>query len=76
ATRARRAPPRGGPQDLVGHTGAVREPLDPLGQVQVFGELWRARAAGDAALPAGARVRVRSVDGLTLIVEPDEKEPT
>jgi membrane protein implicated in regulation of membrane protease activity len=46
-------------------------PLEPLGQVLVAGELWRAHAAGDAPLPFGARVRVARVDGLTLTVEPD-----
>jgi len=76
ALRVRQRPARGGSQDLVGHTGTVRVALDPLGQVLVAGELWRARAGGDAALPAGARVRVLRVDGLTLTVEPDEMEPT
>jgi membrane-bound serine protease (ClpP class) len=36
--------------------------------VFVHGELWRAHAA--SAIPEGARIRVRSVDGLTLHVEP------
>ena len=76
ALRLRRLPSRGGSQDLVGHTGTVRVALDPLGQVLVAGELWRARADSDAPLPAGARVRVLRVDRLTLTVEPDEKEPT
>jgi membrane-bound serine protease (ClpP class) len=76
ALRLRQRPARGGSHDLVGHTGTVRVTLDPLGQVMVAGELWRGRAGGDAALPAGARVRVLRVDGLTLTVEPDEKEPT
>jgi membrane-bound serine protease (ClpP class) len=76
ALRMRRVPARGGSQDLVGHTGTVRVALEPIGQVLVAGELWRARASGDAALPAGTRVRVLRVDRLTLTVESDEKEPT
>jgi membrane-bound serine protease (ClpP class) len=76
ALQARRAPPRGGAADLIGSTGTVRVPLDPLGQVLVSGELWRARAAGEATVPSGARVLVREAEGLTLTVEPerDDKE--
>jgi membrane-bound serine protease (ClpP class) len=76
ALRMRRLPSRGGSQDLVGDTGTVREALEPVGQVMVAGELWRARSSGDAALPPGTRVRVLRVDRLTLTVESDEKEPT
>jgi membrane protein implicated in regulation of membrane protease activity len=55
---------------LVGRTGVARERLDPSGYVRVGAELWRAELApGCAAIDAGARVRVREVQGLTLIVE-------
>ncbi len=37
--------------------------------VRVHGESWRARDAGSAPLAPGDRIKVRSVDGLTLIVE-------
>jgi membrane protein implicated in regulation of membrane protease activity len=37
--------------------------------VRVHGESWRARDAGGAPLASGDRIKVRSVDGLTLIVE-------
>jgi membrane-bound serine protease (ClpP class) len=58
-------------EELIGAVGEVRVPLDPVGQVFVEGALWRAQADDDAApVPAGARVRVREVDGLTLHVEP------
>ncbi len=56
---------------LVGRTGIARERLDPSGYVRVGAELWRADLApGCASVEAGARVRVREVRGLTLIVEP------
>jgi membrane protein implicated in regulation of membrane protease activity len=63
----------------------VREPLDPIGQIFVEGALWRAELAPpatgserSAAEPAsdgrlverGSRVRVESVEGLTLRVRP------
>jgi membrane-bound serine protease (ClpP class) len=76
ALQARRPPPRGGVADLIGAAGTVRVALDPLGQVLVAGELWRARARDDASVPPGTRVSVLEARGLTLTVqpEPDEKE--
>ena len=68
---AHRRPVRTGWEEMVGATGEVRQPLDPVGQVFVEGALWRARpAAEDSSLDRGYRVRVESVDGLTLIVRP------
>jgi membrane-bound serine protease (ClpP class) len=66
ALAVRTAPVRGGPTDLVGATGTVRVPLDPVGQVYVDGALWRARAA--SPIPVGTKVEVEDVDGLTLTV--------
>jgi membrane-bound serine protease (ClpP class) len=69
-------PVRTGSEELIGALGEVREPLDPVGQVFLQGALWRARAAGSAPIGLGNRVRVRSVDGLTLEVEPvAERKP-
>ena len=64
-------PVRTGYEELVGDLGEVREPLDPEGQVFIEGALWRARVAErESPVDLGNRVRVRSVDGLTLVVEP------
>jgi membrane-bound serine protease (ClpP class) len=63
-------PVRTGWEELIGAEGEVREPLDPEGHVFVEGALWRARAVGDGPIGPGNRVRVKSVDGLTLEVEP------
>jgi membrane-bound serine protease (ClpP class) len=74
AVRARRQPKRTGWEEMVGAIGEVREPLDPVGQVFVEGALWRAQlvgANGDGRpLERGSRVRVESVEGLTLHVSP------
>lgn len=68
---AHRRPVMTGSEEMVGAVGEVREPLDPLGQVFVEGALWRARPAGEGGtLGRGYRVRVESVDGLTLLVRP------
>ena len=68
---ARREPVWTGEEELPGEEGDVRVPLDPVGQVFVHGALWRAERAdstGTGPIPAGARVRVEAVDGLTLMV--------
>jgi membrane-bound serine protease (ClpP class) len=59
--------PSTGPGDMIGRTGVARMPLDPEGQVQVGGELWRA-VVDDGPVAAGEPVRVTAVDGLTLTV--------
>ena len=57
-----------GAQTLIGKTAEVRVACMPRGQVFLDGELWEAECAAGA--PAGTRVRVRAVNGLTLEVEP------
>ncbi len=73
AVRARRLPKRTGWEEMVDAEGVVRERLDPVGQAFVEGALWRAELidAGEGrALERGSRVRVESVNGLTLRVQP------
>jgi membrane-bound serine protease (ClpP class) len=80
AVQARRNPVTTGREELIGATGDVRVPLGRDGQAFVAGALWRARPADD--LPEadldrlrtrGARVRVDSVEGLTLVVRPEHE---
>jgi membrane-bound ClpP family serine protease len=54
-------------ETLIGATGRVVRPLNPVGTVQAAGELWTAR--GDQALEAGDEVVVLRRDGLVLTVE-------
>jgi membrane-bound ClpP family serine protease len=72
ALAASRRRARCGTDELVGHVGVVRRPLDPLGHVVIDGELWRARrswAEEDEPPPAeGEPVVVDRVQGLTLSV--------
>jgi len=65
--RAMMRPPTTGAAGMIGQHAVVRATLDPEGQVQLDGELWRA-VAEDAPVPAGETVRVTGVDGLTLRV--------
>ena len=81
ARAAGRRPVQCGAEGLVGRVGIVRRPLDPLGEVAVDGELWRARrswADEDEPVPSeGDAVVIDRVRGLTLCVrhaEPWEVE--
>jgi membrane-bound serine protease (ClpP class) len=56
-----------GEAGMVGLAGVAHTDLDPAGKVLVRGELWEARA--HERIPQGARVRVRDIEGLTLLVE-------
>ena len=61
-----------GKEELIGEIGEVRETVgsgESFGSVFVHGELWRAAARMGESIPAGARVRVKKVKGLTLEVE-------
>lgn len=56
---------------LVDACGVVEIALTPEGHVRIGPERWRARCESGAPATVGDRVRVRAVDGLTLIVEPE-----
>jgi membrane-bound serine protease (ClpP class) len=62
-----------GAENLVGATGEVTEPLMPLGQIRVLGELWQARSSSE--LPRGTTVRVVALSGLTVEVEAAQYDP-
>lgn len=68
AVRARRNKIVTGEQGLIGEIGIAETMLAPAGKVFVHGELWD--AVSTIPIPAGERVVVRQVDGLTLRVDP------
>jgi membrane-bound serine protease (ClpP class) len=68
ALRARRNKVVTGEQGLVGEVGIAQTALAPAGKVFVHGELWDAVAS--VSVPAGERVVVRQVDGMSLRVDP------
>lgn len=65
---SKRRRPQVGAEALIGATAAVVTPCRPLGYVRVAGELWRARC--EAGADPGDTVRIRALEGLTLVVEP------
>jgi membrane-bound serine protease (ClpP class) len=58
---------------MIGMIGIAKSPLTPQGKVFVNGEIWNAVAL--APVKSGQPVRVRSVQGLTVEVEPDDSRP-
>jgi membrane-bound serine protease (ClpP class) len=67
AWQVRGRPATVGPQLIAGAVGEVRRD----GLVFVNGELWQARTLDGTELRPGERVRVESLDGLTLTVTPE-----
>lgn len=72
AMRARRRQSITGQEGMVGLVGVTRADLSPEGQVLLKGALWKARAV-DGPIGKGRPVRVRRIDGLTLLVEEEKK---
>lgn len=67
--RAQLGPARSGKETLIGQTGEALTPIDEEGgQVFIEGEIWNAVSA--EPVEKGESVRVKSVTGLTLNVEP------
>jgi membrane protein implicated in regulation of membrane protease activity len=44
-----------------------------MGSVYISGEDWTARSANDQPIERGTPVRVVGVEGLTVLVEPDQQ---
>jgi membrane-bound serine protease (ClpP class) len=57
-----------GTEGMIGEIGVARTTLGPEGKVFVHGELWNATAR--TSIAEGARVRVRGIEGLRVVVEP------
>ncbi len=68
AIKSRRRPIVSGSEQLLGATGIAMDDFDNTGMVFVHSESWLAKTA--APLHKDQRIRVVSLDGLTLNVEP------
>ncbi|MDP9072623.1 MAG: hypothetical protein M3N98_00365, partial [Actinomycetota bacterium] len=60
-----------GRQSLVGEMGVAVGAVEPEGTVEVRGAPWRARTNRATPIAAGDAIRVVSIDGLLLEVEPE-----
>ena len=70
--RTRFATPTIGRENLIGAEGVAVGAVDPEGTVMVDGAKWRARVNRATPLAHDAPMRVASIDGVTLVVEPLE----
>ncbi len=68
--KARRSKVRVGAEAMIGWLAVAQTSLDPVGEVLVRGELWRARVSGDTFLEAGECAKVLAYEGLVLEVSP------
>jgi membrane-bound serine protease (ClpP class) len=68
-TLARRWKPKTGEEAMIGRIAEVVTPCLPVGEVRVAGELWQARC--EAGADVGDRVRIMSIEELTLTVTPE-----
>ncbi len=72
-----RAYDKDNPDSMSGSQGIAVDRLSPSGYVRIKGELWRAKIIeGGSAIEKGEVVTVRSISGLTLIVQSDNKDKT
>ena len=66
--------PTGTSSLLVGTSVPVTTALDPTGEVYAAGEMWTARTPNRTNVDAGTTVKVVEIEGVTLIVEPDNNQ--
>ena len=71
AIRQRGRPIVSGREEMLAAVGQVSEDFDDEGFILIHGERWAARTT--VPLHKGQPVRVRDLDGLVLVVEPDEE---
>jgi membrane-bound serine protease (ClpP class) len=69
--RTRFSTPTIGRESLVGEMGVALGPVGPEGTVEVRGVPWRARTNRATPIAVGDPIRVVSIDGLLLEVEPE-----
>jgi membrane-bound serine protease (ClpP class) len=67
--RSRREPIRTGYEHFIGQTARVHRDLNSRGRVWFEGQTWNAELRPGGEAPAGSKVRIVGIEGLTLIVE-------
>ena len=72
AVRQRSRPIVSGREEMIGATAQALEAFSQSGQVRAHGEIWSAHAG--EAIAEGQKLRIKSIDGLILEVEPIREE--
>lgn len=68
--RAHRLKPVTGSEGIIAETAVVCSELNPEGLVKVSGEIWKAVSADGKTIKEGQKVKIISIEGLTLFVNP------
>ena len=71
--RARRRVVVSGPEEMIDSRAEVIDWSGNRGHVRAHGEVWNARA--ETTLSPGDTVKIRAIDGLTLMVSAQQKDP-
>lgn len=66
--KIRRLKPTTGSEGIIGEIAVVCRELNPEGQVKVSGEIWKAVSVDEKTIKEGEKVKIISVEGLTLFV--------
>ena len=74
AIRGRRRPVVSGREEMLGSCGEALDDFTAEGWMRIHGETWRVRSR--RPVRRGQRLRVREIDGLTLIAEPEGEAQT
>ena len=74
AVKARRRPVVSGQEELIGAIGTVLEDFESEGHIRIHSEVWNAHSI--VPMRKGEQVRVQSMQGLVLNVEPISRENT
>lgn len=64
--------PAVGIEKFIGAIGIATTDIDPIGEIRVLGEYWRAKAR-KGSIKKGEKIRVVDRDGLTMVVEKVEE---
>jgi membrane-bound serine protease (ClpP class) len=72
--RAQRNKNASGVDTLLDETGEALSNIDPTGSVRIQGEIWKAESVAGPILK-GAKIKVRQIKGLLLIIEPIISKP-
>lgn len=68
AARAQKRKPTTGWDGMIGETGNAISDLNPAGQISIHGEIWNAESHDGSTIANGAKVVVKRVSNLKLIV--------
>ena len=69
--RSRKGPAQSGREAMIGQTAIALAAFENgRGQVRLGGSIWSARIESEASVARGDQLRIKTVDGLLLTVEP------